>query len=485
MKRERVKSVVLILLVILNFVLTTRIWLYPSIEGIFIMQRNNNKQFLYQNASYDISQLFKPDKVIINVGKQYKISVLNKSGVDQYDVLLDDCRELLRQILSNGEIAYKRKPFETLDKLRNEISLELVSNELDNSDTIANLLKLNNNVHGEIKCIDTVVFVPGSSKIYLYDKKQEKDSSVFEFQLSFAETDLERYINQIISQNSELNKTKYIFLNKYNEAISDSPDGYSFGRNVIVPIDTVTLPIMEVKKEFVSDGTVTDEIVNFFGNEASEISSSAEPGGVWRFTDREEASVKIDVNGTLEYIKFRFSGSSINVSLQDAMKISSDFVDKHMGFPSDAYVSHIDIQNQGGNIRYIIKYSYRQEGIPIITSTNTNRHTIEVEIVGSEVKRYKRTVSQISERGDSYLTVGFSEAADLIKSWNDKRPSNSKLVSIDDMYIAYYESNNALTPVWVVDITTKNPQEDKESKKEKLIIRYDKYTETGVIIDQL
>jgi hypothetical protein len=74
----------------------------------------------------------------------------------------------------------------------------------------------------------------------------------------------------------------------------------------------------------------------------------------------------------------------------------------------------------------------------------------------------------------------------LIKSWNDKTQNDSKLISIDDMYIGYYENNNALTPVWVVEITTSlQAGGDSQSKKEKLIIRYDKYTETGVIIDQL
>jgi len=133
--------------------------------------------------------------------------------------------------------------------------------------------------------------------------------------------------------------------------------------------------------------------------------------------------------------------------------------------------------------KYIIRYKYAYEGLPIVLASGLSSDTIEVEIVGNEVKRYKRLIRKLNEELEYRQVMEFIDVLNILLDKKVEALSGEKIIKINDMYLAYYErySQNIITyvPVWVADVTV-----ERFGKGTVLNQRYIINAETGIILDK-
>lgn len=475
LNRERIKSIVLFSLVIISFILTTRIWFNVSIEGIFLMSRNNNNDKYNLLKQYDISKHLKPNKIVINMEGQRKILLENKPGLDFYDSVLNESKSLLVQLLSNDYAQYQKVSKIQLESLKNEKNIALILKEPIETGIFSSLLKINKNFYSDIKYYSSIVISPYTNKLYIYDEKQDM---AFEFFIDNISTNLSGLIGEIIKQNTAY----YIYLSDNFPIIDDM---FGFEQNAIAFADTTKLPILDIEPELDINEITIDDVESFFDDDISRISSLHDVGRVIEFTDRDDQRVRIENNGQLEYTKSSaLKDMNETISLQEALTISANFIEYNLGFPKDTLVSEISLQSNEGIPTYTIKYKFRHEGVPIIMEKDFNSYGIEVKIEGKQVKSYKRHIWTITEKTQTKEIITIIDVLDTIAKHNKKKyiPQENKISLIKDIYIAYFERKSSLIPVWAVEaiIESKNAKGEIINITKQIIIN----PETGVIIDE-
>jgi len=472
LNKERMKSIVLLSLVIMSFVLTTRIWFNISIEGLFVMPQN--KQTLQEALTYDKESLLKPSKMVVHTEQIHTLIFNTDKDKEYYKFILYGAKDTMRDWLTNYEsYTLSSLPKENLRQIRESRAVELIFDYQMELTNIKSLLDIENNSWSDITNITSVIIAPNESKIYIVDKDKK---SIYQITSSQMPTVLTGVITEIEKRNDH----DYLFLNMFNDETYDL-----YGDYAIAPVSIATMPSLAVKSEIEIGTTPDPKVLDFFDGDSSNISSVRDIDGKITYTDREEENVTIDVQGALEYYKYNVTTNDTkSVGVKEAIDIATQYVNEHMEFTHDFYLSNVERTTQGGRTSYIISFDYKYGGIPIITELDTGSSAIEVEILGQEVKRYKRNVRVIEDQGKSINIKSFSDILDIVWGNLDTKLNTTKsesIVVLNDLYLAYIERNAALIPIWVVEVTV----EDNENKQNnrKFFIGAEE-GEIGVILDE-
>ncbi|HPL54307.1 MAG TPA: two-component system activity regulator YycH [Bacillota bacterium] len=471
LNRGRLKSITLFFLIILNLVLTTRIWFYTSIEGIFNIPANKSIKLDF-NAEYDKSDLLKPHKLIICFGDTSTLQYDSEENSETYNRIFKEAKRITRTaILVNTKESVKKLPREELDNIRNARGVSFIFNMPLGIEAVYKLMNISSYTDVGIKSIDEIIVARSLNRVYLYDTGQE---TLYEFRTEGIQNNLDFMISSMEKQQT----VACLYLD------SIQPGMYS--KNAIVPIKVIEkgLPVLSGKKELIArEDVIPDGIADFFNSDISSLSIIKNMDGTIVYTDREGRVVKLYVNGMIEYINFdpQPSGSS-NINIGSAIEISTEFVSRHFGFPENScYISDI-IKSMNGD-KYIIRYRYAYEGLPIVLASGLNSDSIEVEIVGDEIKRYKRLIRKFNEELEYKQVINPIDVLDILLDKKVEILSGEKIRSVNDVYLAYYEryGQNAITyiPVWVADVTV-----ERFEKGTILNQRYIINAETGIILDK-
>lgn len=466
LSRERIKSLVLFLLVTISFVLTTRIWFYVAIEGLFDIPPKN--QAFEPELTYEKANLFKPSKVVVHTSQNHTLLLNNPRDMDNYNLILNGSKDVLRDWLTNYEnYTLSNLPREDLQQIRKGMAVELIfgySMELEN---IKGLLGIDKNPRNEITSINSIVIDPFENEIYIVD---EKKATIYKYSAA----QMPSALKSVIAEIEKRNDYHYLFLNIFNKGFSEL-----YGDYAIAPVTIVTIPALNVKSEIAYDTKLDPKLADagFFNDSHSDISSTKDENGKITFTDREEETVTIDAEGMLEYYKYNFTSDNAKfIGLNEAIDIATKYVNEHLGFNYDCYLSEVESEIRGGHTFYVISFDYKYNGTPIISEPDAGSHAIEVEILGQEVKRYRRNVGVIVDEGK---TVNIKSSVDMLDYiWGDlenylNKERSETIVILNDLYLAYLMRGERLTPVWVVDVRVeKIDEETKKSKQDdkKLII---------------
>ncbi len=469
MNRERVKSVSLLFLVILSFILTTRIWFYTSIEGIFIMSGNKSIKTDY-NAEYDKSDLLKPHKLIVSFGENSTIQYDNKDNSETYNRIFKEAKRVVRTaILVNSKESVNKLPQEELNRIRNTRGVSFIFHMPLEIGAVYKLMNISSDADVGIKSVDEIIVAQSLRRLYLHDTEQ---NLLYELRTEGVQNNLDFIITSLEKQSTITS----LYLNRFQ------PDRFS--KNAIVPtkIGTKGLPVLLGERELVVDNEIPDDIAKLFDGDIMSLSIIKNMDGTIVYTDRENRVVKLYTNGMLEYVDYELQSTDYkSIDVRSAIDISTEFVSNHFGFPENSYISDI-IRSMTGN-RYIIRYRYAYEGIPIVMPSGTSVDTIEVEIVGDQVKRYKRIIRNFTDELETKQVMDFIDILNILLDSKVEALSGEKIKTIKDMYLAYYEryNQNSITyvPVWVVDVTV-----ERFEKGTVLNQRYIINAETGIILDK-
>ena len=468
---QRIKSFVLFSLVLMSFVLTTRIWFNISIEGLFVMPQSKIQKV---DLTYDKENLLKPSKLVVHTGQNQMLLFNNSKERDYYSFILNGSKDAIRHWLTNYEsYTLSSLPKEELQEIRKERAIELIFGYPIDLENIKSLLNIKKNPWREITNISSVILSPFENKIYIIDKNKE---SIYQF----TSNQTSSILTGVITEIEKRNDFPDVFLSDYNkENFKDYSDF------VIVPVSIATMPMLKVKNEILIENKLDPEIAEFFNDDISDISSVPDVDGKITYTDREEETLTIDAEGALEYYKYNITPNDIkSTSVEEATDIAIQYVSDHLGFKYDFYLSKVESRNQGARTAYVISFDYKYDGIPIITQLDTGSSAIEVEILGKEVKRYKRNVRVVEDQGNTINIMSSIDIVDIV--WGDLNEKlytskSESIIVLNDLYLAYLERNDELVPIWVVDVLV----EGKENKQypRKFLIGAEE-GEIGVILGE-
>jgi hypothetical protein len=457
----------------MSFVLTTRIWFNISIEnisikGLFVMSQNNTLQ---EDFIFDNENLLKPSKMVVHTGQDHMLIFNNTRDREYYSFILNGSKDAIRDWLTNYEsYNLSRLPKTELQEIRKERAIELIFEYHIELENIKSLLNIEKNPWSDITNISSIIVSPIENKIYIVDKKKE---SIYEF----ASTQKSSILAGVITEIEKRNDFTYVFLNEYNKENFEDYSDFA-----IVPVSIATMPMLSVKNEIILGNKINPEVAKFFNDDSSNISSMKDLDGKVTYSDREEETITIDAEGALEYYKYNISPDNAkHIGVKEAIEVATQYVNNHLGYTYDFYLSNIEKLNLGGRTSYIISFDYKYNGIPIITQLDTGNSAIEVEIMGKEVKRYKRNVRVIEDQGQTTKIMNSIEILNIV--WGDldnylNATKSESIVVLNDLYLAYFERNAALIPVWVVDVIV----EDKANKQ--YVKKYVIGAEEGVILEE-
>ncbi|MDD2481286.1 MAG: two-component system activity regulator YycH [Lutispora sp.] len=447
LKLEKFKSATLFCLVLISIILTTQIWLNISIEGIFIMFKNKEEKtselLVFESSNAD---LIKPEKLILNNNGEHTL-LLNETEIGLiYDRILEDTKNMLSVILESKEgIESEKHPMDYMEKLRAGRTVELEFPYAYDYKLFAGLLGVTKAQWEEIKTIDTVLVGYESNAIYIVDKT---GGSIYEFRSKTLKSSIKVMVDMI----NRGNIYSYIFLNEVE------PERYS--PKVIIPINisSNTMAKLSSSPEMV-ENNAENIAADFFDGDISTKRSFVDPAGTVVYTDG-EAGIRISKAGVIEFVTYsaQFKDQKDKFDLLEAVNMATSFVNNHLGFPKDSYISSIE-QITKNNRLYscIVRYDYRYEGVSIINDETDMDNPIEVEIANGEIKRYKRIVKNIKKTSEERSIKNPLEIVDiLLERLNHDKKIDINNILIKDIYMSYFEyglsSDTYMIPVWVIEV---------------------------------
>jgi len=422
------------------------------------------------SSDNDKASFIKPEKLIVNNNGERTL-LLNETEVGMiYDRILDDAKDMLSVVFETKEgIELEKRQLDYMEKLRAGRTVELHFPFAFDYRLFAGILGINNPNWQEIKNIDAVVIGYDSNNVYIVDKA---DKSIYQFKSKSLKSSIRVMVDMI-------NRGKpysYIFLNDVD------PERYS--DVVFIPTDIEDRSMPKLSSYAETDINTSEDIASYFFKDPATLRSIVDPAGTVIYTDGEKQGVRISKSGVIEYVNYstQSRNDKISFTIMDAVNIATNFVNTHMGFPKDSYISSIE-QTFINNKLYscIIRYNYRYEGIPIVNDEVSMDNPIEVEIVNGEVKRYRRVVKTVKITGQDKTLKNPLEIIDIlfIRLINDKKIDIDDIM-IKDIYLSYLEygmSNpTSMIPVWIVEV-----QVEGSSNTEG---RYIMNAESGVILSE-
>lgn len=423
------------------------------------------------NAEYDKSELLKPHKLIVSFGETSTLQYDSEENSETYNRIFKEAKRVIRTaILVNSKEAVKKLPAKELDKIRNARGVSFIFNMPLEIEGVYKLMNISSYADVGIGRVDEIIVAQSLNKVYLNDAKQE---ILYEFKAEEIQNNLDFMISSLEKQPT----ASCIYLSGIQPG--------RYGKNAVVPakLGIEGLPVLMGEKELaVREDEIPGSIADLFADEISSLSIIKNMDGTLVYTNREGQVVKLYTNGMLEYINFdlQLTNNAI-IDVRSAIDISTEFVSRHFGFPENSYISDI-IKSMNGD-KYIIRYRYAYEGLPIVTASGLSSDSIEVEVAGNEVKRYKRLIRKLSDKLEYKQTMNPIDVLNILLDNKVEVQSGEKIKKVNDIYLAYYEryGQNSITyvPVWVADVTV-----ERFEKGTVLNQRYIINAETGIILDK-
>lgn len=369
MNRERVKTIILSILVATSVLLTNQIWKFSPI-GVMRSDAANNKN---QQAVIEAkSQVISPRQVTVGYGASFP---RHSGTVLNYDDM-KEAWELSKLILApffieNSDIKQITNEIYIENYLRQYIELEFGENL--SSVLVSSIFnkEIDNKLVGSIREIKKVL-IPASYKgtIYIIGK----DSNTFQLTLENYENSF--FIDYIIDIRSK----------GYSEY---RPLFHLYGNYTTLLPNSFTTPIPQLFIESVIDienqSSLTNKAKTFFDNFDYVKTIKETSGALVYLYGYGEKSLRVNPSGRLIYTED--VGNSSSTDVISALDEALEFIERHGGLPANSYLAAVE--NVGFNKGYYFGFSYFVDGYPIAFHSNNINYPVEIEVYGDKIKSYK------------------------------------------------------------------------------------------------
>ena len=468
--KERIKSFVLALLIILSVGLTSITWiderLWPDGYSLFVNVKEWPiiRNFFRDNYSLPMENLGKARKIVIADGRG--TSAVFYNGDKIFDAVYDDISRLFVSFLS-GETEIKSTTRLTRENVRELLNEQVMYAYVNYSVAMppsffGQLMGVADSASlSSVAAVKDFFLLPTGENSLEFLAIDSENESVMRYELAYGKTAglINGFTGYVSGVSADNNCVMALQMNMDKTSPDDAVQMKTLLDSFLV-LDSASTAISE-KAEIISINPMeegkTDGVVTCF---------SFNPGSIYRYVDsfgtivylENDASLKIHKNGLVEYEALEkeygipLSGGrglyeSLNSAIRFAGKVYSSAVSDSkftMNVASDIAFS------QSGEMKFSFDYYY--EGTPISTAIDGEdgkmEHAAEMTVENGKITGFKMLLREYRETDNTRETMNIYGAIDKVAL---EYADSEEPVKIADMFLAYKEDGQSerLYPVWI------------------------------------
>lgn len=452
----RIKTGVLILLVISSLILSGNLWFedYHGFSAFFTKIGNTTSRFIHgtnKNLENKYQQIFVPLEIIVNDGEQGHWILYPSQP--QFNNLWESLKTVLKDI-----VASKTFPYENIDKsewdgLLTKRSLVIKFGYPLSNEIISLLFKINTTKLNEMFVnVDEIALIRLGENLILYTRGKKTDRDVYQkFYYSNRQVITDKDLEDVFNDTRLL---KYTLL---REAFANMKLGINYEERVFMPMfsfsgsrkSMIKLKGIEFKSEITPehDRDINNLAEEFF--QGRDYAKFIKNDGTYIFIDEKNNTLKIYPDGLMEFETGE--GTEIkndDVGFSDALRTALNMVERFGGLDTLYLTGFYASKGQ-----YVFKLDYAIDGVPVVTSRGGKIPGVEnaVEIsVGKGKIRFKRFTPEFKSVNEYDFSIGSENLIDLIY---EKIGSTNTNINIQDIKLVYrtdLEKQSVNFPVWLV-----------------------------------
>lgn len=448
--RERFKSILLIVLVGLNFVLGSKILsdkkLWPSGYNFFITSENKLLQLLFPSGGADSTKMHlgAPTEIMVNTGDQTTRFSIN-ADADAFDELFRE----LSNILADSFVAEEKNVTKITQSEWNNVlngrSLYFMYPAEYPAELLAGFLGAEHTAL-PVKSVCRVAIAAASQRANVY-LEDFSDGSLYRIET----TKDARAFQQIIAGLSiprDHPIINYSFDLQFDKTFGEqkivlAPSVPVYSSMLRVPSLSARNPVLELSKEQL------DQLLLAFRMNPGGARQYTEANGTQVFVDN-TGILKLGQKGKISYQSTTFDGMSLTSAHAKAAQISAaaDFADRitrTCGAEPTLYLSSLSEEE---NVS--AAFDYCAGGIPVNLGYEEDIHAVSVQMEGGALKSYTQ-FARSYEPGELVDAPGYIETLDRVfaayaESMNEVEIQNISLIYRDD------PAEQSVAPDWRVEV---------------------------------
>lgn len=456
--KEKTKTILLFFLVFTSIYMTQRLWIqFPNIFSKVFEEEATRE------ISYALSDMIAPDKYLINFGSNNHTILYEDFSYE----LWQGSKEVLRNIFSAEDVGIEEISKEEYMSYHDEKSVAFYFPETIKAYILAKALGTNN--PNEIT--DTI---PNTKEIFVYLGTKDP-FFVFSDGISY-----------IRAEGANINNTFLIMKLNEIEVMEDYDyfysmrEAYEVDNDIYIPYEiNRSLPKVQISNEILSLNIREKRRLaeRFFDRETDYIDELVESNGSTIFI-YDNRVLKLNTRGTLEYFH-AFEEKTGDRNLYTSLNTAADFITNKTYTQRGMYLSDIEEITSEENQGYRLKFRYKIKGIPVILGNQEVEDYIHIDVFNNHVRSYTQLARSeiltdlspsidnrvvlssfyIIDMNYDILEEGYLNYTGRIKE-EEENIVNDVLASIEDISLAYYDSNmkdkeEELIEVWLIKANEK------------------------------
>lgn len=454
MKIERLKSILLIILVISSIILTANKWFNEELwpEGYSFFSDVKNRL-----AGSDNETKFSPNEEIL---RPAKIIFNNLSGHVLYTKSSQNYGEISSEITSVLAAALKSERISKVDSEEWNNLLKLKSCYFSYPvmyDASYFASQLSNSYGGKVRYLKEFIIcedarIPTLTHLYVKDSMTEDVERII---VDYDSKTIKAFIDDAKNENAEINYYSFE-LNFDSETDSKIKDHVVIERDVLINITEKYLPRLSERNHFkniAQDDSLYTDILSYFRFNTSGIRKYTESDNSMVFVEN-YGTLKLHSNGVLEYKSndktkgIKLDNTSVNACLNSCMTFVngvSSLIDKN---PLMYYEISSDIHDiQSLSYKMTFDYYINDSKIIFSEKKHMTKNAISVEVENGAIVSYTQVFSSYEPYQQALNCGSAINAIDRLESVDT--PDIGKVA---DLFTAYrYDEQGIWIPLWYVE----------------------------------
>jgi hypothetical protein len=470
LKNDKIKTIVLILLVLNSMFLTAQIWLSEKLwsqdYNFFVKWENNELvQAVLKKVSWSSGQdhkgptidsyFYTPQRIVVNYGSFRTVYV---NGDNLYAQYLSEISRAFEQLLRSEE-GVKYQAAAATDEWFNVLKTKSIYVDLRapyKTKLLGQFFGIKETpLSTYIKDIKELILVPGdsiSNDITFYIKNFS-NGSIGKFNLNYDRTPL----NNLLEKHATAPSNRYKFSfeipldkkSRFTKVVVDS--------SILIPLDKQNLKVLKSNNPVKSEHDIKD-ILKAFKYSSNSLRKYTEMDNTIVYVEN-YSTLKIHPDGLIEYDAIEGgkglklapvppAGGNNMPSFRESWDMVVKFIKGIENVNQEIQLSSAaEDQNKPGTYQFIFNYFYG--GLPITMSLDNGKiqDAIKVEVVNGTLKSYRHYLRNYEEVKPVEVGVSMPYVLDNIYKKIDAKQDD---ITITDLFLGYEESSgeDTLQPRW-------------------------------------
>ena len=463
MVKERIKSCLLVFLIVSSIVLTMNIFIkgklwsdgYNFFSNItnFLKSENENKSYYLskENISY-------PQKVIVNSNEKRN---LYTHTAKQYNDIIPSVLDIFKDSISNAEFSVTN-------------TAEWNNSLKTKSTYVSYPIVYDSNLLWGILDVAPKSVLPGRVKDFIISESEKKDATLNIYIKDYNTGEIYKTNTSVLYNEftsiietyaiDSMNLLPYSFELHFDKSNDKSVEQkIVLDPTVTLHLDAVKLPVIEsvnLAENVYDNIELTENILKSFGYNTTTMRKYLDGNNTAVYVEN-YGNIEIHENGLLEYkaldnTKGISLAASSNATQHDIFIACVEFVNNlwDNAFPDEELNINLtsDVYSNGKN--FYITMDYYVDGYQAISNIPANKthnkldHSIEITVEDGKIIEYKQLFNKFRMTNDYFENGSAINAID--RMFTDNRMENS---TITELNIAYSKNGDKWYPTWYAKTT--------------------------------